>query len=107
MRLGLLDDKRRARFAELAVLREDADIRSVSSRGCGRRLGLGRKPNRDLLVKLFGLSLLLSLDLGRGTSGFTIRSAAFFRTSSVGADCGWTPVEKSEDLYVVATVGHF
>jgi TIR domain/NB-ARC domain/APAF-1 helical domain len=72
--LGLLDEKQRARFAELAVFPEDADIPI----GIVTRLwqaGLSASRTKDLLIKLNSLSLLLGLDLNRGTLRFhdTIR----------------------------------
>jgi NB-ARC domain/TIR domain/APAF-1 helical domain/WD domain, G-beta repeat len=62
--LRLLDDKQRARFAELAVFPEDADIPiGIVARLWQETAGLSESRTKDLLVKLYGLSLLLTLDL--------------------------------------------
>ena len=73
--LGLLDDKQRARFAELAVFPEDADIPIGIVARLWRTAGLSDIRTKDLLVKLQNLSLLLGLDLNARTLRFhdTIR----------------------------------
>ena len=74
--LGLLDEKQRARFAELAVFPEDADIPiGIVARLWRQSAGLSEGQTKDLLVKLYGLSLLLGLDLNQRTFRFhdTIR----------------------------------
>jgi WD40 repeat protein len=74
--LGLLDEKQRARFAELAVFPEDADIPiGIVARLWRGSAGLSEGQTKDLLIKLYGLSLLLGLDLNQRTFRFhdTIR----------------------------------
>ena len=74
--LGLLDEKQRARFAELAVFPEDADIPiGIVARLWRESAGLSEGQTKDLLIKLYGLSLLLGLDLDQRTFRFhdTIR----------------------------------
>ena len=74
--LGLLDEKQRARFAELAVFPEDADIPiGIVARLWRETAGLSESQTKDLLIKLYGLSLLLGLDLNQRTFRFhdTIR----------------------------------
>ena len=74
--LGLLDEKQRARFAELAVFPEDADIPiGIVTRLWQETAGLSERLSKDLLIRFYGLSLLLGLDLNQGTLQFhdTIR----------------------------------
>jgi WD40 repeat protein len=74
--LGLLDEKQRARFGELAIFPEDADIPiGVVARLWQETAGLSEGTVRDLLVKFYTLSLLLGLDLNQRTFRFhdTIR----------------------------------
>jgi hypothetical protein len=62
--LSLLDDSQRALFAELAVFPEDADI----PLGIVARLWhMTSGRSKDISVKLYGLSLLLGLDLNQRT----------------------------------------
>jgi hypothetical protein len=71
--LGLLDEKKheRARFAELAVFPEDTDIPiGIVARLWREGGGLTDSQTKDLLVKLYGLSLLLGLDLDQRTFRF-------------------------------------
>jgi WD40 repeat protein len=69
--LGLLDDKQRARFAELAVFPEDADIPiRIVTRLWRETARLSEIRTKDLLIKLYGLSLLLDLDLNQRTLRF-------------------------------------
>jgi putative hemolysin len=69
--LGLLDEKQRARFAELAVFPEDADIPiGIVTRLWHETAGLGEGRTKDLLIRFYGLSLLLGLDLNQGTLRF-------------------------------------
>jgi hypothetical protein len=69
--LGLLDDKQRARFAELAIFPEDADIPiGIVTRLWRETAGLSEIRTKDLLIKLYGLSLLLGLDLNQRTLRF-------------------------------------
>jgi WD40 repeat protein len=74
--LGLLDDKQRGRFAELTVFPEDADIPiGIVTQLWRETAGLSEIQTKDLLTKLYGLSLLLGLDLNQRTLRFhdTIR----------------------------------
>jgi TIR domain-containing protein/NB-ARC domain-containing protein len=74
--LELLDEKQRERFAELAVFPEDADIPiGIVARLWRETAGLSEGQTKDLLIKLYGLSLLLGLDLNQRTLRFhdTIR----------------------------------
>ena len=66
--LGLLDDGQRARFAELAAFPEDADIPIGIVAGLWKQIaGLNESRTKDLLIKCYGLSLLLGLDLNQRT----------------------------------------
>jgi len=62
--LELLDERERARFAELAVFPEDVDVPlgTVASLWA-RTAGLDDFDSEELCARLFGLSLLLGLDL--------------------------------------------
>jgi len=74
--LKLLDEKQRERFAELAVFPEDADIpMGIVARLWRETAGLSEGQTKDLSIKLYGLSLLLGLDLNQRTLRFhdTIR----------------------------------
>ena len=74
--LGLLDEKQRARFGELAVFPEDADIPiGIVARLWRETGGLSEVETKDLLSQVYGLSLLLDLDLNQRTFRFhdTIR----------------------------------
>jgi WD40 repeat protein len=74
--LGLLAERQRARFTELAVFPEDADIPiGIVARLWQETAGLSESHTKDLLVKLYGLSLLLTLDLNERSLQFhdTIR----------------------------------
>jgi WD40 repeat protein len=67
--LDLLDDARRARFGELGVFPEDADIPiRIVERLWAETGGLDELETEDLLSDLYGLSLLLNLDLDRHTA---------------------------------------
>jgi WD40 repeat protein len=69
--LSLLDTGQRARFAELAVFPEDADIpTAIVARLWQETASLSEGRTKDLLVKLYGLSLLLGLDLNQRTLRF-------------------------------------
>jgi hypothetical protein len=69
--LDLLDDTQRARLAELAVFPEDADIPiGIVTRLWRETAGLSEIRTKDLLIKLYGLSLLLGLDLNQRTLRF-------------------------------------
>jgi WD40 repeat protein len=62
--LELLDADQRSRFGELGIFPEDADVPlGVVSRLWSETGGLDEFETEDLLVKLYSLSLLLSLDL--------------------------------------------
>jgi WD40 repeat protein len=66
--LGLLDEKQRARFVELAVFPEDADIPiGIVMRLWQETAGLSGGRTKDFLIRFYGLSLLLGLDLNQGT----------------------------------------
>ena len=66
--LDLLDAAQRERFAELAVFPEDTDVPiGIIGRLWHETGQLPRIDAEDLLGELFGLSLLLNLDLGRQT----------------------------------------
>src|SRR5271165_1044063 len=74
--LKLLDEKQRERFAELAIFPEDADIpMGIVARLWRETAGLSEGQTKDLSIKLYGLSLLLGLDLNQRTLRFhdTIR----------------------------------
>ncbi len=74
--LGLLDERQRARFAELAVFPEHAEIPiGIVARLRRETGGLREGQTKDLLSKFYGLSLLLNLDLNQRTFRFhdTIR----------------------------------
>ncbi|MGB9368454.1 MAG: TIR domain-containing protein [Xanthobacteraceae bacterium] len=65
---GLLDEKQRARFTELAVFPEDTDVPlGIVIRLWRETAKLGRRQTTDLLVRFYGLSLLRNLDLDRST----------------------------------------
>jgi hypothetical protein len=67
--LDLLDEAKRARFAELAVFPEDADIPiDIIARLWAKRGHIDGVDTEDLLIELYGLSLLLSLDLDQRTA---------------------------------------
>jgi WD40 repeat protein len=69
--LGLLDDNQRSRFTDLAVFPEDADIPiGVVTLLWRQTVGLSESKTKDLLVKFYGLSLLLGLDLNQRTFRF-------------------------------------
>jgi WD40 repeat protein len=69
--LDLLDETERARFAELAVFPEDADVPlGVVSRLWSETGGVDECDTEDILQRLQNLSLLLSLDLDRRTFRF-------------------------------------
>jgi WD40 repeat protein len=69
--LGLLDDTQRARFNELAIFPEDADIPiGIVARLWQQNGTLTEGRTKDLLVKFSGLSLLLALDLNERTFRF-------------------------------------
>ena len=69
--LGLLDAAQRARFDELAVFPEDVDIPiGIAARLWRETARLGEGRTKDLLVRFFSLSLLVSLDLDRRTFRF-------------------------------------
>ena len=69
--LSLLNAAQRARFEELAIFPEDADIPiAVVARLWLEPAGFGPGKTKDLLVRFFGLSLLLSLDLDRSSFRF-------------------------------------
>ena len=64
--LDLLSEPERARFGELGIFPEDADIPiGVVARLWAATGGLEDFETEDLLSKLFDLSLLLDLDLGQ------------------------------------------
>ena len=64
--LDLLDPNERARFGELGVFPEDADIPiGVVARLWAETGGLAEFETEDLLSRLYDLSLLLNLDLNR------------------------------------------
>ena len=66
--LDLLDPNERARFGELGVFPEDADIPiGVVARLWAKTGGLAEFETEDLLSRLYDLSLLLNLDLNRRT----------------------------------------
>jgi hypothetical protein len=66
--LGLLDENQRARFAELAAFPEDAHIPiGIIARLWRETAGLSESRTKDLLIRLYGLSLLLGLDLSERT----------------------------------------
>jgi hypothetical protein len=74
--LGLLDDKLRARFTELSVFPEDADIPvGIVARLWQETASLNESRSKDLLIRFYGLSLLVGLDLNQRTLRFhdTIR----------------------------------
>ena len=84
--LDLLDDDRRARFGELAVFPEDADVPiGIAARLWAESGGLDEYDAEDLLTELFDLSLLLNLDLERRTLRFhdTVRQ---FLQDRIGKD---------------------
>jgi len=69
--LSLLDAGQRTRFAELAVFPEDADIPAgIVARLWQETASLSEGRTKDLLVRLYGLSLLLDLDLNQRTLRF-------------------------------------
>ncbi len=69
--LDLLTENERARFAELAVFPEDADVPlGVVARLWRETGGLDEFDTEDLLQRLQNLSLLLALDLDRRTFRF-------------------------------------
>jgi WD40 repeat protein len=69
--LGLLNDTQRARFAELAAFPDDVDIPlGVVAKLWQTTGGLSEQGTKDLLVKFYGLSLLLGLDLAERTLRF-------------------------------------
>jgi putative hemolysin len=89
--LGLLDERQRARFAELAVFPEDADIPiGIVARLWRETAGLNERQTKDLLSKFFGLSLLLALELDRRTFRFhdTIRRFLQDRAGKEGLVAG-------------------
>jgi len=64
--LDLLDAKQQARYRELAVFPEDVDIPlSTLQRLWGATSGLDEFDTEELCQRLYGLSLLLNLDLAR------------------------------------------
>ncbi len=66
--LGLLNDQERARFGELGIFPEDVDIPTgIAARLWAETGPLNAFQTRKLLIRLSGLSLLFSLDLGRQT----------------------------------------
>jgi WD40 repeat protein len=66
--LGLLDNIQRVRFAELAVFPEDVDVPiGIISLLWKETAGLTESRTKDLLIKLYGLSLILGLDLNQRT----------------------------------------
>ena len=69
--LGLLDTVQRARFEELAIFPEDVDIPiGIAARLWQKTAGLSEGKTKDLLVRFFGLSLLVNLDLEQRTFRF-------------------------------------
>lgn len=69
--LELLDADKRARFGELGIFPEDADIPvGILARLWAETGGLDDIATEDLLAELYGLSLLLNLDLDRRTFRF-------------------------------------
>ena len=85
--LELLDEKQHERFAELAAFPEDADIPiGIVARLWRETAGLSESQTKDLLIKLYGLSLLLGLDLNQRTLRFhdTIRRFLQERTGKDG-----------------------
>src|SRR5262249_44985737 len=66
--LELLDGDQRARFGELGIFPEDTDLPlGILSRLWANTGKLDEFESEDLLVRLYGLSLLPSLDLARRT----------------------------------------
>ena len=66
--LEQLSEAERARFSELSVFVEDAEIPTVAACGLWRQAaGLDPLDGEDLLTRLDELSMLIDLDLGRGT----------------------------------------
>jgi hypothetical protein len=84
--LDLLDTGRRNRFSELAVFPEDADIPiGIVERLWAETSGLDGFETEDLLSELYGLSLLLGLDLNLRTLRFH-DAIRHFLEDQAGAD---------------------
>ena len=67
----LLDEAGHARFGELGIFPKDADVPiGIVARLWGETGGLDEVETEDLLIELYGLSLLLGLDLDRRTLRF-------------------------------------
>jgi WD40 repeat protein len=78
--LELLDESGRDRFAELGIFPEDVDIPiGIVGRLWAETGSLDEDATEDLLSKLYGLSLLLGLDLKQGTLRFHDTTRRFLR----------------------------
>jgi hypothetical protein len=82
--LDLLDEAKQARFGELGVFPEDADVPiEIVARFWSETSGLDSGETEDFLNELADLSLLLNLDLNRRTLRLHDTIRQFLRTQAV------------------------